>query len=860
MLDNLIRVLAVILSAYIVVLWLIRGSNLIAKIFAIVILPLGFFGWMTFRSFYIDVLREVEHPSTSTLYNLLTHGQGLYIYGSSFERIYLGLKGKIDDVILSFRLEYIHKVINAAALIGKRELFASTFRYAVMADNHPSEWKDDIAQLSRIARFDPNTVDKRALILNRMLKYPLGRNHLKHKALAMMDLGDAITDLLRFNSSFPGHLFNNWIDLSGHWLENYGFLGTMGLSTTLGDLDDAQIKMATDKYQKAIKIFMELGLSKDASFAWNAIGDLLSIQEKYNESLQAYSESLKLSSELVGCQDFQSFVTNKIATIFVLAKNFLFAEQYFFQSLKLLEEFYGDIVSVNEKKIQSTGLFILASNGIASISRCFTTDALTSAQRDHIIRNLFHYLDTQRGRNATEFARFPPIIHPGNLMGDIVRQEQVLLKKLRINHVDSIDTLFVPGKTGGEVRQNLMGQLNDLWERIKIDCGVSGARYKKIKNDSPFELEDLSEIFQFLPKKTGILYTKVLPDCIIVLMIISQPFKTQYWKIDIDIKSLKRRYIQDYFEETMKSDGTPSFGGWRDLGKLLLNNVVDQLQNLDLLYIVPDKEVEKIPFHAMWVGEQGAALIDLCPVVYTSSIRLLNQIVHREQQQYTNIPLVIGSSRPQQSTEESITERVLIEGNARVAARILGTNHIYLGDNASGFAMQHGQDVPVLHIACHGSDDIHKPGIMIGNSRFSVREIMTMNFNNDLVFLSVCMSRYPEVGNLVSEYVDVTEAFLCSGARSTVSALWSIPAHSTQYFVSCFYQHLIRPVPDGIQYLGDPAEMWAQDSWIESHPPVSNQDYRVSKAKALQLAMYDVRSKYPDFRDWAGFVLNGCFD
>ena len=81
-------------------------------------------------------------------------------------------------------------------------------------------------------------------------------------------------------------------------------------------------------------------------------------------------------------------------------------------------------------------------------------------------------------------------------------------------------------------------------------------------------------------------------------------------------------------------------------------------------------------------------------------------------------------------------------------------------------------------------------------------------------------------GQIRSEgVVGIARAFVGSGARSVLVALWALGDSATEQLMSRFYEHLVR---------GD------------------------SASESLHQAMKWMRSNgYPDVRDWAPFVLIG---
>jgi CHAT domain-containing protein len=67
-------------------------------------------------------------------------------------------------------------------------------------------------------------------------------------------------------------------------------------------------------------------------------------------------------------------------------------------------------------------------------------------------------------------------------------------------------------------------------------------------------------------------------------------------------------------------------------------------------------------------------------------------------------------------------------------------------------------------------------------------------------------------------------SFQLAGAATVVMSLWKVPDGPTRELMGAFYRHLLAGVP---------------------------------RAEALRRAQLEVRSRYPDPRDWGAFVLQG---
>ena len=108
--------------------------------------------------------------------------------------------------------------------------------------------------------------------------------------------------------------------------------------------------------------------------------------------------------------------------------------------------------------------------------------------------------------------------------------------------------------------------------------------------------------------------------------------------------------------------------------------------------------------------------------------------------------------------------------------------------------------VSLIHLAAHG--DAERGEIALAPPRLTNRypreedyslttaDISQVRLRAKLVVLSCCHSAS---GHIRAEgVVGIARAFLGSGARSVLVALWAIEDRATKQFMSRFYEHLVR--------------------------------------------------------------------
>ena len=160
--------------------------------------------------------------------------------------------------------------------------------------------------------------------------------------------------------------------------------------------------------------------------------------------------------------------------------------------------------------------------------------------------------------------------------------------------------------------------------------------------------------------------------------------------------------------------------------------------------------------------------------------------------------------------------------------------HPLLGPQATKQAVLERIDsVSLIHFAAHG--DAERGEIALSPLRptnrtpreeeylLTMSDISRVQLRAKLVVLSCCHSGQGQIR--VEGVVGIARAFLGSGARSVLVALWAIQDSATEQFMNCFYEFLVR---------GE------------------------STSESLHQAMKWMRSNgYSDVRQWAPFMLIG---
>ncbi|KAL9986791.1 hypothetical protein ACROYT_G000989 [Oculina patagonica] len=239
------------------------------------------------------------------------------------------------------------------------------------------------------------------------------------------------------------------------------------------------------------------------------------------------------------------------------------------------------------------------------------------------------------------------------------------------------------------------------------------------------------------------------------------------------------------------------------LYKMIIAPVLDLIEESEII-IVPDRSLYKVPFAAL-PGESGEYLSE------TFRIRIIPSL--------TTLKLIQDSPADYHSQTG-----VLIVGDPEESTQL----------NATKLAvLQRIHSVSLIHFAAHGNAE--RGEIALAPHRASLRipeeddylltmsDISQAQLRAKLVVLSCCHSGSGQIRT--EGVVGIARAFLGSGARSVLVALWAIEDDATLQFMRCFYEHLVR---------GE------------------------SASECLHQAMKWMRGNgYPDVRQWAPFMLIG---
>ena len=270
--------------------------------------------------------------------------------------------------------------------------------------------------------------------------------------------------------------------------------------------------------------------------------------------------------------------------------------------------------------------------------------------------------------------------------------------------------------------------------------------------------------------------------------------------------------------------------------KMIIAPVADFLDQPELI-IVPDRAMYKVPFAAL-ENESGNYLSEDYRIRIVPSLTTLGLIQDSPADYHSRTEALIVGEPDVRDVSYKGNLGVLCrlpsaKEEAEMIGKLIGAVPL-LGRQATKQAvLQSIPSVSLIHFAAHG--DAERGEIALApqypisgiptekDYLLTMADISRVQLRAKLVVLSSCHSAQ---GHVKAEgVVGIARAFLRSGARSVLVALWAIPDEATKILMSRFYEHLVR---------GE------------------------SASESLHQAMKWMRNNgYPGVRDWAPFILIG---
>ena len=236
--------------------------------------------------------------------------------------------------------------------------------------------------------------------------------------------------------------------------------------------------------------------------------------------------------------------------------------------------------------------------------------------------------------------------------------------------------------------------------------------------------------------------------------------------------------------------------------KMIIAPVVALLEGPEIL-IVPDRSLYKVPFAAL-PDKSAKYLSETFRIRIVPSLTTLKLIQESPANYHSQTgALIVGDPDVglvrYKAKKKNISRLPCAGKEAAMIGRLLGV-HPLLGDQATKEAvLERINSVSLIHFAAHG--DAERGEIALAPLRsinkipveeeylLTMSDISRVQLRAKLVVLSCCHSGQGQIR--VEGVVGIARAFLGSGARSVMVALWALEDSATEHLMKSFYEHLV---------------------------------------------------------------------
>ena len=272
---------------------------------------------------------------------------------------------------------------------------------------------------------------------------------------------------------------------------------------------------------------------------------------------------------------------------------------------------------------------------------------------------------------------------------------------------------------------------------------------------------------------------------------------------------------------------------------MIVAPVADLLEEPEII-IIPDPLLYGIPFAALTndkVNEEKKYLSDTKRIRVVPSLTTLKLIQLSSDDYHSETgALIIGDPEVRDVYYRGelfkLEQLPAARKEAQMIGRLLGVKPL-LGDDArKQTVLERMHSVSLIHFAAHGDPERGEIALSPISScgtpheedyLLTMAEVSQVRLTAKLVVLSCCHSASGQ--RMAEGVVGIARAFLASGARAVLAALWAIEDKATMQFMNRFYEHLV---------------------------------YGESASESLHQAMKWMReNNFSDVRQWAPFMLIG---
>ena len=579
----------------------------------------------------------------------------------------------------------------------------------------------------------------------------------------------------------------------------YGNLGTVFQS--LGDYEKAK-----EYFEKALAIKIEIGASEGEGTSYGDLGNVFQSLCEYDKAKEYHEKALSIKIK-TGDRAGEAGCYGNLGTVFMSLGEHVKAERFWEKAVLIFQDI-GDlpkeircychltVINLFQEKMQEAFHYLMLSVNKSEDLRSFLKEndqfkISFSDVYDFPYRNLsaFFCVSSGMANNALyvlELAR-------ARALADLLASQYSVKIQITANPQSWIGIENIMKKESNCTCLYIFYNDKDMFLWILKPSGVIHFR-RIIVNENILSAGvagSLNDIFAKNFRSFGILPEEDCEDRSLCEFQLKQ--KSNQEEIHESL-----RLVEDDDEEIQNAESDLSL-----CYKILIGPVADLLENPEII-IVPDAPLYQVPFAAL-TDKRGKFLSETYRIRIVPSLTTLKFIQDSPTDYHCQTgALIVG---------DPLVGRVRYKGRrknflplpcarkeAEMIGELLGVQPL-LGQYATKKAVLQGINlVSLIHFAAHGNAE--RGEIALSPVRttskipreedylLTMSDISSVQLRAKLVVLSCCHSA---CGQIRAEgVIGIARAFLGSGARSVLVALWAIEDRATEQLMKHLYEHLVH--------------------------------------------------------------------
>jgi CHAT domain-containing protein len=384
------------------------------------------------------------------------------------------------------------------------------------------------------------------------------------------------------------------------------------------------------------------------------------------------------------------------------------------------------------------------------------------------------------------------------------QQDSLLSPEVRATHTETVENVF-DAMVAIELDGGRPASAFEYLERSRIAAWPPAGRLSpRSAGAAP---ASLAGIVERLPRGMLLVEYALLQDRIAVWTASRRGWKQHTVPVPRDtVAALARRFALEM------DRAEPRAGDARArLYDLLVGPLAAEMEGMSRLVVVPDRELNHVPFAALWATETGRYLVQDHEVRTVPSAAFF--VAARGRGPGTasrDGALVVGNPAMDAQASRQLPPLPGAAREARSVASLYGRHRLLTGADARRGEVE--RELPrhaIFHFAGHAVFNSEQPELSylalardsLGGGTLHAWEIGRMRLSNvSAVILSACSTLSPRPSR-AGPTAGLAYSFLRAGAPATVSTLWDVTDDVTTGLLVEFHRHFAagRPAPEALR-------------------------------------------------------------